>query len=522
MNRMVIWNLQRFLDAQTEDYYIALRQMREGRKQTHWMWYIFPVLKGQGKSYMANLYGLLGREEAAVRAGTTSPFSDSAWADRYLGYAYAQGLVRGLSDTFFGTNDTVSARDYVTMMLRVLGYTDGVDFTWQGSLIFADGLGLTNGEYTARAGEPFLREDMALISYTALTLKPKGSDLTLIESLYLDGVVRAEDVKATRLAGALNAEKPVYSAAEIYEMTSSAVIFVESYETEDDLKAEKSSGTGSGFFITSDGVAVMSYHQLEGAACARVTTTDRRVYPVTGVLFYDAQRDIAVVRVGRTDSSGSTVRFFPTVPVGDSDTVSTGEEIFTLSSPLGLMDTISGGLISNRSRVVDDPAYPCIQLSAAISRGSSGGPVLNAAGEAVGVIYASYNSGQSLNLAVPLNCIRGVNLSAAGTPLNEVLRIENAKKEKATITAETTALTLRVEKECEILISTDCPGQAAISYSISDTSVVTCAWEEYVTKQSVKLKITGVEAGTADVTISFAPGYGNENAVAVIHVTVEP
>lgn len=61
---MVTWNLQRFLDAQTEDYYIALRQMREGRKQTHWMWYIFPVLKGQGKSYMANLYGLLGREEA--------------------------------------------------------------------------------------------------------------------------------------------------------------------------------------------------------------------------------------------------------------------------------------------------------------------------------------------------------------------------------------------------------------------------------------------------------------------------
>ena len=57
-------SLQRFLDAQKEDYFIALREMREGRKQTHWMWYIFPVLKGQGRSNMAKLYGLDGQEEA--------------------------------------------------------------------------------------------------------------------------------------------------------------------------------------------------------------------------------------------------------------------------------------------------------------------------------------------------------------------------------------------------------------------------------------------------------------------------
>ena len=57
-------NLQRFLDAQKEDYFIALREMKEGAKLTHWMWYVFPVLKGQGRSGMAKLYGLNGREEA--------------------------------------------------------------------------------------------------------------------------------------------------------------------------------------------------------------------------------------------------------------------------------------------------------------------------------------------------------------------------------------------------------------------------------------------------------------------------
>ena len=466
------------------------------------------------------LLRLLGKERAAESAAIVSPFSDSGWADAYLGYAYDRGLVRGLSDTSFGSGSSVSARDYVTMTLRALGYADGVDFTWQGSLIFADGLGLTNGEYSARPDDAFLREDMALVSYTALTLKQKGSDLRLIEQLWLDGAVSAEAVKATRLASALNTEKPAYSAAEIYEMTSSAVVFTESFQREADLLADKPGSSGSGFFITADGAAVMSYHQLEGAECARVTTTAGRVFPISGVLYYDTQRDIAVVRVSRTDSKGNQVRFFPTVPLGDSDAVSTGEEIFTVSSPLGLMDSISAGLVSNRSRIVDDPAYPCIQISAPISHGSSGGPLLNASGEAIGVLYASYTSGQNLNLAVPLNAIRGVRLDGAGTPLREVLRIENEKKAKATLTASTTYLTLRPDEERDVVISTDCPGQPSIMYEITDSTVVFCTWQSFTSRTTVPLRFTGVSTGTADVIVSFASGYGNEDASVVIHVTV--
>ena len=57
-------SLQRFLDAQKNDYFIALREMREGKKRTHWMWYVFPILKGQGRSDCSRLYGLNGQEEA--------------------------------------------------------------------------------------------------------------------------------------------------------------------------------------------------------------------------------------------------------------------------------------------------------------------------------------------------------------------------------------------------------------------------------------------------------------------------
>lgn len=58
------YDLQRFLDAQQEDYQQALAEVKNGRKRSHWIWYIFPQLKGLGMSYNAQYYGISGREEA--------------------------------------------------------------------------------------------------------------------------------------------------------------------------------------------------------------------------------------------------------------------------------------------------------------------------------------------------------------------------------------------------------------------------------------------------------------------------
>ena len=61
---MTNYNLQRFLDAQRGDYEQALAEVRNGRKYSHWIWYIFPQLKGLGMSYNSQYYGLSGKEEA--------------------------------------------------------------------------------------------------------------------------------------------------------------------------------------------------------------------------------------------------------------------------------------------------------------------------------------------------------------------------------------------------------------------------------------------------------------------------
>lgn len=60
------YNLERFLHAQKDTYSIALRELQEGRKRSHWMWYVFPQLKHLGHSYNAKFYGLSGIEEAKV------------------------------------------------------------------------------------------------------------------------------------------------------------------------------------------------------------------------------------------------------------------------------------------------------------------------------------------------------------------------------------------------------------------------------------------------------------------------
>lgn len=133
------------------------------------------------------LVRLLGREEAAQAGDWAIPFTDVAdWAKPYVGYAWANGLTKGVSDTEFGSTAPVSAAQYLTFVLRALGYDDAAgDFSWDASAAFADEIGLTHGEY-AQGGD-FLRSDIAVISYDALSAELKGGGETLLEAIGLSG-----------------------------------------------------------------------------------------------------------------------------------------------------------------------------------------------------------------------------------------------------------------------------------------------------------------------------------------------
>jgi len=139
------------------------------------------------------LVRLLGKEDEALAGNWELPFTDVAkgsTAYPYIGYAYANGLTNGTTATTYSGGNPIRANQYITFVLRALGYVSGEDFQVSTAWEFSDEIGLTNGKYSA-ATKTFTRGDVANISCSALNVCPKGSSQTLLEKLVEQGAVSA-------------------------------------------------------------------------------------------------------------------------------------------------------------------------------------------------------------------------------------------------------------------------------------------------------------------------------------------
>jgi tetratricopeptide (TPR) repeat protein len=151
-------------------------------------------------------------------------------------------------------------------------------------------------------------------------------------------------------------------------------------------------GQGTGFFMTQEGDILTNYHVLEGASRADVRTSDGSLYPVKKVVAEDEEGDL--IRVS-TDIPKEVVH--PLVIRSSFPEV--GERIIIVGTPLGLEKTVSDGIIS---AVREIPQFgKIIQVTAPISPGSSGSPVVNMNGEVIGVVSFFLAPGQNLNFAIP-------------------------------------------------------------------------------------------------------------------------
>lgn len=131
------------------------------------------------------LLRLLGELPAAQEYTAKSPFTDVPdWASRYVSYAYAMKYTAGTSAKTFGTQQSVTAAQYITFVLRALGYSDvDGDFYWETAGDFAAELGLITPIENAAMRARFWRDEMVLVSFRALNMKLKGSEQTLGEKL---------------------------------------------------------------------------------------------------------------------------------------------------------------------------------------------------------------------------------------------------------------------------------------------------------------------------------------------------
>lgn len=140
------------------------------------------------------LVRLLGKGEEAESGTWNTPFTDVAdWAKPYVGYAYTNGLTAGTSATTYSGNNTVTASEYLTFVLRALGYSSGTDFQWDRAWELSDSLGITNGQYNAGTTS-FTRGDVAIISENALHTQYKNDTKTLMDVLVVGGSVDVGNV----------------------------------------------------------------------------------------------------------------------------------------------------------------------------------------------------------------------------------------------------------------------------------------------------------------------------------------
>ena len=177
-------------------------------------------------------------------------------------------------------------------------------------------------------------------------------------------------------------------------IASKSVVKLSCYDRSGDLCA-----TGSGFACFEDHIIVTNYHVIEdGVYSIEGSTEDSTKFDIKYVLAVDENRDVAIL-------STATSHNLALLQSGNSHSLQKGEKVVAIGSPLGLLNSVSAGVFSGYT---NENGMDVLQFTASISNGSSGGALFNDDGEVIGITFASYEAGQNLNLAIPIDQVERV------------------------------------------------------------------------------------------------------------------
>lgn len=251
-------------------------------------------------------------------------------------------------------------------------------------------------------------------------------------------------ISAALLLLSVSTAVSVQTAEQIAEKALAATVFLEMKDTNGTTV-----GFGSGFFVQENLVAT-NLHVIEGAASGTAKEVDNKYtkYVIEGIIATDKTNDLALLKVVMfpNDPQLSEIhrKLLPSqpLPLGNSDNIKIGATVYVAGNPKGLEGTFSNGIISSR-RNTDTKER--LQMTAPVSPGSSGGPVLSDEGEVIGISYMTIEGGQNLNFAIPSNYLK--------TLLVQSRAIQPLTQENQSVSAETyflrgnTAYALELYKE---------------------------------------------------------------------------
>jgi len=188
---------------------------------------------------------------------------------------------------------------------------------------------------------------------------------------------------------------------EIIKKVQPSTVLILTYDEDGKVKAQ-----GSGFFISKNGDIITNRHVVEDASRAEIKIGEGKVYAITGIVAEDKEYDLIRASVDIAPELVNPIKLSYSIP-------EVGEQVIVIGSPLGLEKTVSDGIVS---AVREIPRFgKIIQITAPLSPGSSGSPVVNLKGEVIGIATFQILEGQNLNFAVPSERITKLELAKEKT-----------------------------------------------------------------------------------------------------------
>ena len=239
------------------------------------------------------------------------------------------------------------------------------------------------------------------------------------------------------------------SIADIANRVSPSVvsIVIETNSTDYFGRSLTSSAAGTGMIVSSNGYVLTNKHVVEKAKKINVVTNDGTTYSDVSLVGVDPLNDVAFIKINGVDN-------LQPVTFGDSKTLQTGQQVIAIGNALGeYQNTVTEGIISGTGRsltATDQTNYSnyerlsdMIQTDAAINSGNSGGPLVNAGGQVIGINTATSSTGDNIGFAIPISSIKGMLKSV----------IEKGKAERAFIGVSYLNINPTVQKQYNLSVS---------------------------------------------------------------------
>lgn len=203
------------------------------------------------------------------------------------------------------------------------------------------------------------------------------------------------------------------SIAEVVNKVSESVVsIVTSVKTASYFgQSYTSSAAGTGIIVSDNGYILTNKHVIEGATSIQVVLADGTTYKDVEVAAVDSLNDVAFLKI--KDAAG-----LKAATLGDSKTITVGQQVVAIGNALGeYQNTVTSGVISGTGRTLtatdstgtmSEKLTDMIQTDAAINSGNSGGPLINAAGEVIGINTANSTSGENVGFAIPIAAVKGM------------------------------------------------------------------------------------------------------------------